>query len=171
MHENHFHLSLFVELVPCPACFLILNQGTLAFTMRLDPVVFERLGHGYINKTPKEVFVVMRFANGEPFAKQTKTNVRRFRSFFGTSPEICSDLWELLVMADQIPDYAKPEHLLWSLLFLKVYGTEASLTSMVDCPDEKTFRKWVKIFVTGISWLESDIVSEMTHVHNCLCYS
>ena len=63
-------------------------------------------------------------------------------------------------MADQIPDYAKPEHLLWSPPFLKVYGTEASLMSMVDCPDEKTFQKWVKIFVTGILWLESDIVSE-----------
>ena len=58
-----------------PCVFLILNQGTLAFSMRLNPVVFEGLGHGYINKTPKEVFVVMRFANSELFAKQTKTNV------------------------------------------------------------------------------------------------
>ena len=111
MHKNQFHLSLFVKIVPCPWCFLILNQVTLAFTMRLDPVVFEHLGHGYINKTPKEVFVVIRFANGRLFSNQTKTNllntsdhvlilVQKSDHSLVLIQKICSNLLELLVMVD-----------------------------------------------------------------------
>ena len=47
---------------------------------------------------------------------------RRFRAFFGTTVSGCSRLWSLL--DDRLPHGAAPRHLLWALLFLKLYATE-----------------------------------------------
>jgi len=51
-----------------------------------------------------------------------------------------------------------PEHLLWALMFMKVYGKESMHCTMAGAVDEKTFRKWVWIFVLEISYLESEVV-------------
>jgi hypothetical protein len=74
----------------------------------------------------------------------SETGIRKFREFFGCSPEICSMVWNLL--RDHIPVYGTPSHLLWALLFLKRYLTEHVMSSLIGA-DEKTIRKWVWTFV------------------------
>ena len=48
----------------------------------------------------------------------------RFRSLFCVTPYVCSFLWDLL--RTNMPQASRPIHLLWVLLFLKVYGCETT---------------------------------------------
>ena len=53
---------------------------------------------------------------------------------------------------------ANPEHLLWSLLFLKTYSTEEILAAQVGA-NEKTFRRWAWFYAEGIANLDCKFVS------------
>ena len=86
-----------------------------------------------------------------------RTLDRRFRALFGTSPKVCRILWDK-VYEESTPRGAKPKHLLWALLFCRVYNTEHVNASMAGC-DEKTFRKWSWVFVEAISDLQHEVVS------------
>lgn len=77
---------------------------------------------------------------------------RRFRSTFGLSPEIASDIWNLLPRIR----YGRPQHLLWAWLFLKLYSTEKINASLAGC-NEKTFRKWAFCYIRLIA--NTNIVS------------
>jgi hypothetical protein len=60
----------------------------------------------------------------DPEGKSQIVFLRRWLSFFGVEPVVCVDAWtRLRVLVDDPDDpelaYAKPEHLLWGLLFLK----------------------------------------------------
>ena len=79
---------------------------------------------------------------------------RRFRALFGASPAVCSVVWSLA--SRSLPPKARPIHLLWALLFLKVYATEHANASLAGV-DEKTFRKWAWALLESISNL--DVVS------------
>ena len=102
---------------------------------------------------------------GSKIMKRSKKSfssfIRRFRSHFGTTPTICLVIWERLDPYETIlPTYrrVKFKHLLWALLFMKVYGTEELHTSLTGV-DEKTFRKWSWIFIDAIADLECEVVN------------
>ena len=78
---------------------------------------------------------------------------RRFISHFGTTPTVASLCWQLI---PNHPRGSHPKHLLWALLFLKLYRSENVHASMVGC-DEKTFRKWCRKYIILISRM--DVVS------------
>lgn len=80
--------------------------------------------------------------------------LRRFQSFFGVSPLVCSLIWEKIENA--VPSGGAPKHLLWSLCFLKQYSVEHNRRSLFHA-DEKTIRKWTWIFVELLS--ELDVVT------------
>lgn len=86
------------------------------------------------------------------------TSDRRFRSTFGTTPEVCAVIWNMLDPYSTMEDAASPKHLLWALMFLKVYAKESIHCAMVGGVDEKTFRKWAWYFVEHISYLEAEVV-------------
>ena len=46
---------------------------------------------------------------------------RRFREFLGCSVVVVRSLWRRLVMTSQVPYGEELKHLLWTLLFMKVY--------------------------------------------------
>jgi hypothetical protein len=54
------------------------------------------------------------------------------------------------------------KHILWALLFLTVYDTEHNSSQRLGNVDEKTYRKWSKLSVAAISYLECKVLS--THV-------
>ena len=90
-------------------------------------------------------------------AEENKFNLSRFKSYFGTSPRICVILWS------KIRENANSAnmcyyHLLWGLLFLKLYSSEAVLSGIVGC-SEKTFRKYCWKSVISIAELKPQIVS------------
>ena len=90
----------------------------------------------------------------------------RFLSFFGVSAFVCTLLWRMFEIdeAHYAEDAgAEPCHLLWALLFLKVYSTSNTLCKLVgqdgQSVDPKTFRKWSWLFVRKIACLHVDVVS------------
>jgi hypothetical protein len=77
---------------------------------------------------------------------------RDFRSLFGVAPEVCEYVWNHLSRHGWKPPRTRPKHLLWTLLFLKVYATEGLLAFMAQT-SRKTFRKWV--------WLLLPLIADM----------
>ena len=87
---------------------------------------------------------------------------RRWKNFFNTDLKTCFDLWVLLlhdVTTDPKLNGAAPEHMLWALMFLALNGEESQMTGHAGC-DEKTWRKWTKLFIERIAGLADEVVSE-----------
>jgi hypothetical protein len=84
------------------------------------------------------------------------TNYRHFRSHFGVSPGTCAICWNLI--EHKLPRNLVYTHLLWALMFLKVYGTESVLSTKCNC-DEKTFRSKIWIILKAIDSIKSSVVS------------
>jgi hypothetical protein len=59
--------------------------------------------------------------------RMTCTDDHRFRAKFGTSPRICAALWHKLEPETTMSKGARPVHLLWGLMLMKIYATEAVL--------------------------------------------
>jgi hypothetical protein len=74
----------------------------------MSAVLFERIGLSIANSS---------------VTSQSTVTYRRFLGLFGCPPEICSILWDKL--KDFHPSGGAPRHLLYALLFLKVYGRES----------------------------------------------
>jgi hypothetical protein len=93
------------------------------------------------------------------------TGHRRYRAIFGTSPLVCSIVWAKIL--ENVPVGGRPQHLLWSLMFLKTYSTEHVLrvTTKVD---EKTQRKWIWIFVLLVA--DMDIVGVSVSKFNLIVH-
>lgn len=88
------------------------------------------------------------------------TNTRSERGYkakFGASPDVCCDLWERLQPTR--PKKSLPKHLLWAMLFLKLYATEPVLSDMVGTT-RKTFRHWSWRLVQSIQKLKPRVVSQ-----------
>ena len=62
---------------------------------------------------------------------------RIFRSFFGTTPSVCVELWWRLDPSRSFEvKGARPIHLLWTLLFMKGYDIEEKNAAWVGLSEE-----------------------------------
>jgi hypothetical protein len=86
------------------------------------------------------------------FEIKTLTDVRDWKALFGCSPLICDMIWGTLEKQILLPPKKEPVHLLWALLFLKTYRTEAVCGSVVG-KTVKTYRDHVWPMVEAISAL------------------
>jgi hypothetical protein len=85
--------------------------------------------------------------------KLSGVSMRRYREMFGCSPFLCSVIWEYLIDGGQLVAATRgirSEHLLWALMFLKLYQTEAVSALVCRC-DEKTYRKWIWIVIRALA--------------------
>ena len=92
--------------------------------------------------------------------RSERCTLRRFRSHFGTSPEICAEVWNALQGNPRIQnqiDSAYPKHLLLGLMLLKTYAVEEVLAGKVGV-DEKTFRKQAWRLIYAIASLHRDVI-------------
>ena len=64
------------------------------------------------------------------------------------SEDVCAHIWNAIRF--DLPTGAKPKHLLYGLLFMKVYSIEHVHANMVGC-DEKTFQKWAWVIIKCLS--------------------
>ena len=91
-----------------------------------------------------------------------KVRDRRFRSGFGTSSMVIAILWQ--ASKDSINRRyadARDVHILWAFHFMKCYSTETvHVATLQQVGNEKTFCKWVWIFLKEISYLQEEVVSE-----------
>jgi len=72
---------------------------------------------------------------------QTYDDIRRFWAVFGVSPSIFLLAWRFIAAYGTIPSGWMPHHLLWGLLFLKVYVSEDIHVQIVGEVTRKTFQK------------------------------
>lgn len=94
-----------------------------------------------------------------------QSNEQDFKSFFGVDSSAVATAWGKI--NDQVvPVGAKPVHLLWACLWMKVHATESVLSSIADTT-RKTFRKWAWIVIKAIADEASDIVSGCHCCLNC----
>ena len=82
-----------------------------------------------------------------------------FRAFFGCRVEVFLTLWSMLVTTDLLPDGGQLEHLLWTLMFMKLYSGQKALCSLAGGVDPETFRKWTWLFIDAIAMMEHLVVS------------
>lgn len=101
---------------------------------------------------PLNIYTFLRIgggmANNKTFRAGVSEHMMEFRSLFGMGPDVCLDLWHRC--RQSMPAKATPKHLLWALHFLKVYGTEANMSSRAKTT-RKTFRKWVRKMLGAIT--------------------
>ena len=92
------------------------------------------------------------------------TNSSDFRralvACFSMSPIQCVHVWDEI--EDGLPSAVMISHLLWVLLFLKVYETENTMVVMV-WTTQRTNSKWVRIVIEEIYLL--------TYVSGHVCFS
>ena len=95
-----------------------------------------------------------------------RIRLERFNSFFGVNPIIVSVVWSMLIDNQMCSRSPNPVHLLWALLFLKLYDTTSNLAALARC-DEKTFRKWSWFYIESIANLDSQVVSRCCFRLSC----
>ena len=123
--------------------------------MILSPSAFRLLGWDMLRHRP--INSAINRATSDSIEAREEAE---FRSAFGVSSDVCSHVWEYMVTYETLEDHvktARPTHLLWSLMFLKVYSTENFLCSLLQTTG-KTFRKWVWRMASAISNLYDIVV-------------
>lgn len=103
------------------------------------------------------------------------TEDRRFRQFFGVSATVALDTWDRLQGEDLTPEGGKFLHLLWTLMFFKLYGIESDLCAhaggVYGAIDPKTYRRWIWPMARALAELEYAVVSGfLTHMLFTCCY-
>lgn len=87
---------------------------------------------------------------------------RRFREFYGVSAITVLATWDRLQEEDLTPAGGKFIHLLWTLLFFKLYGTETDLCAhaggVYGAIDPKTFRRWTWPMAHALAELEYFVI-------------
>ena len=87
----------------------------------------------------------------------TKDKNCRFRSCFGASSKVVSDLWNR-IYEKNAGDFDEPgaelKHLIWALVFLKCYSTKELHCAIVGWFSTCTIRKWSWYFVKKIKDLK-----------------
>ena len=116
---------------------------------------------------PADVFLAhgLRITRYEGGSKKRSRDL--FVNFFGCSPEVAAEIWELLLLhTNSITPKSCPFYFLCGLYLLKVYDIEAVLAGTARChPD--TFRKHAWYYVYAISDLEAELVRTCTLFRFC----
>ena len=98
---------------------------------------------------------------GRPVAKALTSRRRNFVAWFHARPREVAITWNLLCLEGHLdclgPNSVNPDHLLWALMFMKVYTNETVLASVAGCT-EKTFRKWAWFYMEAIAKLDVKVV-------------
>jgi len=84
------------------------------------------------------------------------TNMEYFRSHFGTSPGVVSIIWQMI--SGMLPRSYNFIHVLWGLMFMKVYSTASVLSGKLGV-DEGIYRNKCWTVVKAIASLKERVVS------------
>ena len=113
-----------------------------------------RLGKLFMNRGPQKLGKL-----GKNSPEDT-----RFRAFYGASANAVLDAWNKLTLHALVPKGGWFFHLLWALMFMKLYGTEsdmcANASGTCGAVDPKTLRKWVWPFIKALAELQYKVVSD-----------
>jgi len=108
--------------------------------------------------TANDILIYARQIWSRDKQRSLQTEDRDFREFFGCGVLVSLSLWSLLVTHDVVPDGGTIEHLLWTLLFLKVYAKQGTLCALAGGVDPVTYRGWCWQFIAAIADLQASVV-------------
>ena len=94
----------------------------------------------------------------------------RYLSTFGIEPKVTVALWNAILESRLFTHDILKVHLLWTLMFLKVYSNIGILSNMADC-DVKTYRDWTWTVILVIDSLYDTKVSLNSHLNVCFSLS
>lgn len=120
------------------------NKPTKAAKRELDEILV--IARSMWNREDKKV-------------RSEMTEDRNFRETFGCGAHTALTTWEMLVDASFLPTNGCLHHLLWALMFMKVYAKEMTMCALAGAIDPGTWRKWTWIFIRAIVSLEPLVVS------------
>ena len=90
--------------------------------------------------------------------------IRRFRGRFGVDPSSVLILWNYLEIHGEFDFLYRQslvlEHLFWALEFLKNYCNEDTQADKFGV-DQKTYRKWIWVYVKGIASIAPKLVRKI----------
>ena len=89
--------------------------------------------------------------------KHTDNFDRDFRSLYGCSPVVCATIW--VKCRFNIKKNLLPKHLLWALMFLKLYETERVHITIAGIADRQLFCEKVWPIVEEIAAQRKFVVS------------
>lgn len=94
-------------------------------------------------------------------------NLSTFKSHFGSTPGVCAYVWRAIA---QQSAGAQFYHLLWALMFIKIYASEAVLKGKAGVKDEKTYTKWTWIVLRAIenNLLAPTVSGLLFHYHRLI---
>jgi hypothetical protein len=104
-----------------------------------------------IEQTAKEV---IRWPDNRKWDSVDKDE--RFRALFGAPSVVIAEIWQRLI--PMIEEKTNRKHLLWGLLFLKVYSTEEVHCAIVGHPTKKEFRQKSWHIVEMIAGLKESVI-------------
>lgn len=112
-----------------------------------------RLGKLFMNRGPRKL---------GKLGKNSPEDAR-FCAFYGAPAIAVLDAWNKLTLHALVPKGGWFFHLLWALMFMKLYSTEpdmcANAGGSCGAIDPKTFRKWVWPFIDALAELQYKVVS------------
>jgi hypothetical protein len=83
---------------------------------------------------------------------------QRFREFFRCSAEVALIMWNLLIKHLLLPDEAQIVHLLWALIFMKIYAKEkvtcGAAGGQMGAIDPKTLPNYIWPMIKALAGLE-----------------
>lgn len=129
-----------------------------------------------IELTMDDLMFQARFIFGcDPYKERAPgTEDKKFRALFGASPVVVLRLWNLITTNSELPSGGRLVHLLWALIFVKVYPTEETLVKLCGdpsgTPDRKTTRKWIRLFLEAICRCIDDVVSVVVREQQQVLY-
>lgn len=96
---------------------------------------------------------------GFTYRKSQKSNNRNFRSVYGTRPDAVCQMWEDIKTdeGDDFPERAHPKHLFWTLMFMKMYGTNIQLAGRLK-KDPSHIQPWVMYFGRRLQALKEKVI-------------
>lgn len=85
-----------------------------------------------------------------------RTQIKRFKSMYGTYPIVVQQLWEKL-QANQTSKKLKMDYIFWALFFLRKYPRQDELETKLE-RDPVTLRKWIWTIIYGLQDLKAEYV-------------
>jgi len=93
---------------------------------------------------------------GYSYCNSMKSNIRNFRSTYGTRPDAMAEMYNDIQDSDpDFPDRAHPRHICWTLMFMKLYETSTQLAGRLK-HSESHIRPWVRYFGRAIQSLKGE---------------
>jgi hypothetical protein len=122
-------------------------------------IIFDNFETMFVSEGCFNLYAVQYFTNKDiSWALQQPSQFcpRKFKSLFLYTVNEVVELWEYLQQRQRAKKnivFNRPEVLLWTLYYLKVYPTwdQMALTTGIT---EKTLRKWIALVVTYISEID-----------------